>query len=376
MQRLPVIKSQPLWSTKRIRSLWGSRQTTYKNLKNIPDQQLVFIDDLPDEVLLRILSYLPTSDLVLNMSLVSKRFNRLSKDREAHTSVTFAKDLNLLRYRETIYDFLKEKTSVEHVKVGTLHWKPASQDPEHNSLVTEISMEGIHQFFTHLVFKQEKIKSLSIDAKDIVPFLVHPSIIHPSDVSLDHLEITGYQHDTFWLRPVLQFKLKKLTIHNLDSYNQEIFLSLVSSFNMDILNELNVYGWYEHLTLKNQRLSFTVIHGCLEGNYLLSFINRATKHTTLQRVTIAVGDDKTKTRIDIEKGFKLNIRVDQEHVPLEELTRIMAILKDRDWIPPNCTIKLRHKTPLSANFIADMKAMLPESSILVTKRYYFDPWLF
>src|SRR5574343_1695946 len=224
MQRMPVIKSQPLWSTKRIRSLWGSMKATFKKLKNIPDQQTLFIDDLPDEVLLNILSYLPTSDLVLNMSLVSKRFNRLSKDREAHTSVTFAKDLNLLRYRETSHDFLKEKPSIEHVKVSTLHWRPVSQDPEHNSQVTELSMEGIHQFFTHLVFKQERIKSLSIDAKDIVPFLVHPSIIHPSDV----MEITGYldetlwmsagyQDDNFWLRRVLQLNLKKLTIHNLES---------------------------------------------------------------------------------------------------------------------------------------------------------------
>ena len=47
------------------------------------------IAELPPEILLKIFAFLPTQDLLLTVARVSKAFNELVKDAEAHKSVAF-----------------------------------------------------------------------------------------------------------------------------------------------------------------------------------------------------------------------------------------------------------------------------------------------
>ena len=69
------------------------------------------LTDLPDEVLLRILSHVSTSDLLLNVSVVSKQFSTLVRDPDAHISVTFNNAGNTAK----VAKFFRNKTKIREI---------------------------------------------------------------------------------------------------------------------------------------------------------------------------------------------------------------------------------------------------------------------
>ena len=71
------------------------------------------ITDLPDELLVKIFTYVRTSDLLQNVAKVSKRFNRLSQDPGAHVSVQLLHCSD--RNSRQVTKFLKGKNQIEKV---------------------------------------------------------------------------------------------------------------------------------------------------------------------------------------------------------------------------------------------------------------------
>jgi hypothetical protein len=59
------------------------------------EKQVFLLFDFPDEIITRIISYLPTHDIVRTISLVSERMNHLSKDSSVGISVN-SKTLNFV----------------------------------------------------------------------------------------------------------------------------------------------------------------------------------------------------------------------------------------------------------------------------------------
>jgi hypothetical protein len=74
---------------------------------------------LPDEILLKILSYVPTYDLVQNVARVSKHFHHLTRDPDAHVSITFTNHVNT----DKVVAFLKNKRKVLDSKHKGSSWK-------------------------------------------------------------------------------------------------------------------------------------------------------------------------------------------------------------------------------------------------------------
>ena len=66
------------------------------------------LTSLPDEILLKILSFVPTYDLVQNVARVSKHFHRLTRDADAHVAITFTNHVNT----DKVVAFLKNKRKV------------------------------------------------------------------------------------------------------------------------------------------------------------------------------------------------------------------------------------------------------------------------
>ena len=69
------------------------------------------LTDLPTEILLRILSHVPTSDLLLNVSVVSKQFSALVRDPDAHIAVTF----NNAGSAAKVAEFFRNKTKIKEI---------------------------------------------------------------------------------------------------------------------------------------------------------------------------------------------------------------------------------------------------------------------
>ena len=57
------------------------------DVAGLPEHEKIRLESLPNELLVKIFSYLPTKDLLQNVALVSKRFYDLSKDSGAHVVV-------------------------------------------------------------------------------------------------------------------------------------------------------------------------------------------------------------------------------------------------------------------------------------------------
>lgn len=81
------------WSpTKRVKI--ADEESSQTSIDDI-STNWVTLDDFPDEILIQILSYVPTYDLIRNVALVSKRFERLTKDPGAHTHVSIPYNVDL-----------------------------------------------------------------------------------------------------------------------------------------------------------------------------------------------------------------------------------------------------------------------------------------
>ena len=68
------------------------------------------ITSLPVEILLTIFTYIPTYDLLQNVSRVSKYFYAMTRDPDVHRSVTFTNHVNT----DKAIEFLKDKTKVNY----------------------------------------------------------------------------------------------------------------------------------------------------------------------------------------------------------------------------------------------------------------------
>ena len=76
------------------------------------------INTIPNEILVKILSYLPTTDLLLNVSKVSKRFYELTKNPLAHLTVTF--DNPAFK----VHQFLTENDQIENLNFTSSNPEP------------------------------------------------------------------------------------------------------------------------------------------------------------------------------------------------------------------------------------------------------------
>ena len=72
------------------------------------------IESVPDEVLVKILCYLPTCDLLQNVALVSKRFKALSEDCGAHIVVNLHNNIDV----KSAVQFLKRATLIEELHIS------------------------------------------------------------------------------------------------------------------------------------------------------------------------------------------------------------------------------------------------------------------
>jgi hypothetical protein len=73
-------------------------------------QEPATINHLPPEILLIILSYVPTKDLILRVSLVSRTFRQLIQDPNSHLAVT-------------LHDAVSIKAAVAFIKRSTMMYK-------------------------------------------------------------------------------------------------------------------------------------------------------------------------------------------------------------------------------------------------------------
>lgn len=344
---------------------------TSKNLLTDEPVQHPTINDLPDEVIVRILSHLPTRDLVLNISLVSRRFNRLSKDRDAFVYVSLPNFI-WLNYRRQVQHFLEGKNSIEHVEVNHLNLIPY-----YHYIPNEELKNSAYQLFHHLVFRQKRIKSLTLRGDSILPFSKVAGLA--KNFRLEHLEIRGTPPGRYPLRNVIN-NVQKLTLWNTEDFGIGMYLAILRNVNMDILQEINMQGPLEQLTLKNRCLSLTIKKGNITESQLHAFIVGATEHADLTQLKIASGGDKynTRTRIDITKGKALFISIDTEHVSMDVFAHY--ILKHlKSWIPRSprhSHVKFRYKDPDSLYFLHHAKSYLPPNSMIETKRYFFRRRLF
>lgn len=91
------------------------------------------LDDMPPEIMMKILSHLRTQDLLVNVALVSKYFYHLVKDPQAHAKVWLPANVDLGAAAE----FLKTATKIQELRIFTyeanqleLKTKPFSEEIE------------------------------------------------------------------------------------------------------------------------------------------------------------------------------------------------------------------------------------------------------
>ncbi len=161
------------------------------------------IASLPNEILIKIFTYIPTSDLLQNVSRVSKNFNGLSKVTLAHQNVT------LLDNADKVSEFLTANKSIV-----SLNLIPQNKDQTDHENLSEDLLRGL--------MLQNRLSHLNLDTK--------MSVNEKSLISL----LTGprSQH------------LTKLRIHNYHNLNEEE-------------NITNWKSYASNLKLLDLRCSFT-----------------------------------------------------------------------------------------------------------------------
>ncbi len=105
--------SERFYDIARILSL-KIAETSTEIQKSSPDQKKEEnVMSLPTEILVKILSYVPTQDLLENVALVSKYFYQLTQSPTAHINVTLKDSVN----RDRAAKFLKSKTLIRQLKM-------------------------------------------------------------------------------------------------------------------------------------------------------------------------------------------------------------------------------------------------------------------
>ena len=93
------------------------------------DANPITFSTLPTEILLKILSYVPTQDLLINVALVSRPLSSLTKDPDAHLSVSMPYNVQVDRAQE----FIRSMPKIVNLKIFTytdeIYMKYISNDP-------------------------------------------------------------------------------------------------------------------------------------------------------------------------------------------------------------------------------------------------------
>jgi hypothetical protein len=97
----------------------GKQKPNIKALESEPPKkkkkaESAGIENLPDEVLVKILCYLPTCDILQNVALVSKRFKALSEDCGAHIVVNLHNNIDV----KSAVQFLERATLIEELHIS------------------------------------------------------------------------------------------------------------------------------------------------------------------------------------------------------------------------------------------------------------------
>lgn len=332
----------------------------------------VHLCDLPDELLLKILSYLSTKDVILNVSLVSRRLNSLAKDTEAHHKVDMSGVSLSFRDSRGVLDFLEGKRHIQHVNISHIHGlSGVFRQNACPSLCFSVDPPTLLKFFKALVFQQRKTRSLRLEGNAARLFL---SLTTP-EVSIDHLLIGADQLTTkLWPCHVLQMQLKKLTMWNLQTYDIRIFL-FVFAANLEVLRDVHLedISQTQFLSIKNRCFSLSFAQTRIGALFLLDLLDSAVRCNQLEVIKIQAGKStkRTKTRIVIEKGKLLMIRLHSDNVACSALVEIMKVLKRHNWLPADCTINFRHKGHLDEDDLQELRTVLPNTATLTMKRYHF-----
>jgi len=119
-KRFKKIAQEKSNSTEPKRKRRGSQSDTDAETDTEATENLIKqteITDLPNEILLKILSHVQTSDLIKKVSLVSNRFNQLSKDHLAQVSVHLAGQYAANLGKKELIQFFNGKNKIQEVYV-------------------------------------------------------------------------------------------------------------------------------------------------------------------------------------------------------------------------------------------------------------------
>ena len=250
-----------------------------KSAENRLDSPESKFSSFPMEVLIKILSYVPTYQLLQNVARVSKRFNTLTKDPDAHISITL---INQLSDAGEAIKFLKSKTKVEEI-----HFTCNSSNPPQFVQSMKISEDFLSSAFSNSKIKVVEIRRpWHLDRLDQLDFLTEVpenakrltclivNVIEKvkgktwtNPTSLKHLELVGSWSE---LTNIGQTSSMLIRLESALATDQSKELKLVFRANKNTLKAVHLpsYNWsdedvrsllscskLEFLTMRNYRVS-------------------------------------------------------------------------------------------------------------------------
>jgi hypothetical protein len=173
------------------------------------------IEDLPTEILLKIINYVPMKDVQRNVSLVSKQMNLLSNDSSVGVVVEFTKNTTLAAAQNTFKKmanrilalYFNSGTKVEIIKmlfdqISTLTmlnklviWN--AEVPIPTSFLAQLSKLKKLRFLTlELNFEETTLRTI-VDCKKLKSLVIKPKFYSLSDADLKALEQLGKRTQLF-----------------------------------------------------------------------------------------------------------------------------------------------------------------------------------
>jgi len=184
------------------------------------DQNLLKLNELPDEIILRIYSYLTTSEILNTMALVCNQFHRISKDPSVIKEIYFRPNL------DTTQQIYITDAIMRSRELRTLTLRGRS-DAEY--LVSTV-MKSCHKLETLKIIHCPKLSD------DCIASLVESKLAH----SLKNLNLECTPLSTHWgTSQVIKLRnLTKLNLFNLRLFDSEHLRAL--AFNCEHLESLNL----------------------------------------------------------------------------------------------------------------------------------------
>ena len=228
------------------------------------------IAELPPEILLKIFAFLPTQDLLLTVARVSKAFNELVKDAEAHKSVAFTGLVKI----DKLFCFLEDKPNIEEFR---LIGAPGMQSSPVN-LNFPLFVSVFSEMKNLRVFEVDDNWELLPMSLDILSENAHlnrvvanfrqdyfPTIVWQNPKSIKHLEINGDQSNPYIVDIFGTVeKLERLRSNNCDYTSSE--MKRIFQRNKETLKEVNL-PYYDCSKNDIEALALSKI-GDLEPRYL------------------------------------------------------------------------------------------------------------